>query len=73
LIFLLYALSDLELSNMTLRNLGPQALVLKNICYEQHQFLMRGLGDMSSDGQTDGRMDSKTDRKTDDEQSEKLT
>jgi hypothetical protein len=38
---------------MTLRDLGPQAPVWRNICYQQHQFLLRGLGDMSSDGQTD--------------------
>jgi hypothetical protein len=40
---------------MTMRDLGPQALVYKrNTCYQQHQFLMKGLGDMSLDGQTDG-------------------
>jgi hypothetical protein len=38
---------------MTLRDLGSQALVSRNICHLQHQFLMRGLGDMSSDGRTD--------------------
>jgi hypothetical protein len=43
------SLSDLELSKMTLRNLGPQALVSRNICHQQHQFLMRGLEDMSLD------------------------
>jgi hypothetical protein len=37
---------------MTLKDLGPQALVSRNICYQQYQFLMRGLGDMSSDGRT---------------------
>jgi hypothetical protein len=45
----IYALIDLELSKMTLRDLGQPA----NICYQQHQFLIRGLGDMSSDGRTD--------------------
>jgi hypothetical protein len=38
---------------MTLRDLGPQALVSRNICCQQYQVLMRGLGDMSLDGQTD--------------------
>jgi hypothetical protein len=48
-------LSNLELSKMTLRYLGPQAIVSRNICYQQHQFLKRGLGDMSlADGWTDG-------------------
>jgi hypothetical protein len=46
------ALSDLELSKMTMRDLGPQALVSRNILHRQHHLLMRGLGDMSSDGQT---------------------
>jgi hypothetical protein len=39
-----YSLGDLELSKMTLKYLGPQALISRNICYQQHQFLMRGLG-----------------------------
>jgi hypothetical protein len=41
---------------MTLKDLGPQALVSKNIYYQQHQFLMRGLGNMSSDGHTGDSM-----------------
>jgi hypothetical protein len=54
---LLYALSDLELSKVTLADLGPQFLVSMNICDQQHLYLIRSLGDMSSDGRTDGRMD----------------
>ena len=50
----LYALSYIELSKMTLCDLGPQALVWGNTCYPQNQFLMKSLGDMSSDEQTDG-------------------
>jgi hypothetical protein len=38
---------------MALRDLGPQALVSRNICYQQHQFLIRSLEDMSSDGRKD--------------------
>jgi hypothetical protein len=49
-----YAPSDLELSKMTLRDLHLQALVSRYICY-QHQFLTRGFGDISSDGQTQQR------------------
>jgi hypothetical protein len=41
---------------MTLSDLGPQTLVSRNICYQQHQFLMRGLRDMSSDRRTDGQI-----------------
>jgi hypothetical protein len=51
-IFLSYAPSDLELSKMTLRD-----LVSRNICYQQHQFLLRVLGDTSSDKRTDGQKD----------------
>jgi hypothetical protein len=46
------ALHDLELSKMTLRDIDPQAFVSRNICYQQHQFLIKGLGDMSLDGRT---------------------
>jgi hypothetical protein len=42
---------ELELSKMTLSDLGPEALVSRNICYQQHQFLIRGLEDMSLNGQ----------------------
>jgi hypothetical protein len=49
-IFLLYALSDLKLSKMTLRDLGPQALVSRSICYQQHKFRRYELGQM--DGRT---------------------
>jgi hypothetical protein len=49
----IYALSDYELSKLTLRDLGPQTLVSKNNCYQQHQFLIRGFGDMGwTAGQT---------------------
>jgi hypothetical protein len=49
--------SNLELSKMTLRDLDAQTLVTRNNCYQQHLFLMRGLGDMSSDGRTEEQMD----------------
>jgi hypothetical protein len=42
---------------MTLRDLGPQTLVSRSISYQQHQFLMRGLGDISSDIQTEVQRD----------------
>jgi hypothetical protein len=42
---ILYALSDLELYKMALR-----ALDSRNFCRQQHSFLMRGLGDIISDG-----------------------
>jgi hypothetical protein len=45
----LSAPSDLELTKMTLRDLGPEVLVLiRNICY--HQLLIRDLRNMSKDG-----------------------
>jgi hypothetical protein len=34
---------------MTLRDLGPQALVSRNICYKKNEFLIRSLGNLSSD------------------------
>jgi hypothetical protein len=43
---------------MTLNDLGPQALVWWNICYQQHQFMVRGLGEMSSN--EDERKDTTT-------------
>jgi hypothetical protein len=51
------ALSDLQLSRVTLRDFGQQTLVSRNICYQRHQCLMRSLGDMSSDGRTERRTD----------------
>jgi hypothetical protein len=43
-------LSDLELSKMTSRDFGLQALLSRNIRYKQNKFLIIGLGDMSLDG-----------------------
>jgi hypothetical protein len=40
----------------TLRNLRPQALVQRNISYQKHQLLVRGLGNMSSDTVNGDRM-----------------
>jgi hypothetical protein len=42
---------------MTLRGLGFHALISKNIYYQQHRFLIRGLRDMSYNGRKGRRMD----------------
>jgi hypothetical protein len=36
-----YALSDFELSKMTLRDLDQEVLVSRNVCHLQHKFLRR--------------------------------
>jgi hypothetical protein len=53
--------TDPELSKMILRDFGEEAFVSSNIHYQHHQFMMRGLGDMSSDGQTIGHTDRRMD------------